>query len=159
MQKVSQKKSKQIVEKYELDNIDQLLLYHLTASPDTPLKELALLTGYSITGIRKRLKKPSLNKALSEVQQATDQALKALAHRAIRKISELIDTENKKIALEACKLALTQHTLRSPTEADQGIREVIYRTRFGENGQLISEKEEIPYEGPKNTLELLQGCT
>lgn len=146
----------QIYERYSLDNIDQILLRQLTEYPETTIAELATLIGYSDTGTRKRLAKPSFQKAIAEVQQTTDQALKGLAFYAIRKVRKLIDSLDDRVALEACKLALNQYANR--TESESTATEIIYKVRFGENGQIISDREEI-HEGPKNTLELLNRQT
>lgn len=67
---------------------------------------------------------------------------------------KLIDSKDERGSLEACRLALTQHANRGSVEVTA--KEIIYKTRFGENGQIISDREEI-HEGPKNTLELLAG--
>ena len=148
------KNHSQVFERYHLDAVDQALLRQLTEFPETTIQDLAALVGYSPGGIKKRLKRPALRKAIAEVQQSTNEALKSLAHLSIKRLKGLVSSKDEKIALNACKVALEQFS-NATTSKDQEYQEVIYRSRFGEQGQLISEKEGVPVNGPKNTLELL----
>lgn len=144
MPKVSNGKSDKanIVEKYELDNIDQLLLRQLTEFPDTSASELARLINYSHTGTKKRLQKPALKKAVAEAQGSTDEHLQRAAHQAARKLSELINSDDPKISLKGCELALKLYNERMQGH-DISPTEIIFKTRIGESGQLIQEVQEI----------------
>ena len=101
--------------------------------------------------------KTSFKKAFAEITQTTDEVLKALALTAIHKLRSLLQSKDEKMVLEACKLALVQHANCIQVEVSK-VQEVIYGARFGEDGAIISSKEEVEASTtPRNTLELLQG--
>ena len=107
------KRHETIAEKYRLDNIDQLLIRHLSEYPESTIQDLAALISYSRTGTRKRLDKPALKRALSEVQQTTDEKLKKVSHTAIKRLTELIVSGDERIALDACKTVLALNSTRN----------------------------------------------
>ncbi len=139
MQKVDEIKSS-IVEKYELDNIDQLLLKHLAKFPDTTVSEMARLIDYSPTGTQKRLQKTAFKKALAELQESTDDALQKIAHRAINKLSTLIESEEQRVALKACEVTLTHYFNQKRLAHGLHVGDITFTTRIGEDGVIMREE-------------------
>ncbi len=133
------KKNETIAEKYRLDNIDQLLIRHLAEYPECTIQDLAALIRYSKTGTRKRLDKPALRKALSEIQQSTDEKLKRVSHTAIKRLTELIASGDERIALDACKTVLGLNSSRNAGSEGVTTARVIYEVQFGRDGRLFSQ--------------------
>jgi len=135
----NRKKHESIAEKYRLDNIDQLLIRQLAEYPESTIQDLAALIGYSRTGTRKRLDKPAIKKALSEIQKTTDEKLKKVSHTAIKRLTELIASDDEKIALDACKTVLALNSTRSAVSEGTTTARVIYEVQFGRDGRLFSQ--------------------
>jgi hypothetical protein len=117
----AEKRKLAIVERYQLDSVDQSLLRQIVEYPESTVTELARLVDYSVPGIKKRLLKPSLKKAIAELQQTTDDALKGLAHLALRRFRELMLSADDKIALEACKSVMALHDARQGVKSGAGV--------------------------------------
>jgi DNA-binding Lrp family transcriptional regulator len=139
---------------YILDETDHKLLKHIIEFPQTSFKELGKIIGMSANGVRKRYKKPAFQKALEDIKSETWDLIRRAQNLAARRLMKLVQDSDKKVALRACELIMQPLLSKAEVEI-KNVQEVIYRTRFGEQGQLISEKEEIEAETPKNTLELL----
>ena len=135
-----EKRKLAVVERYQLDAIDQALLRQIVEYPESTVTELASLVNYSTTGVKKRLQKPSLRKAIAELQQTTDEALKGLAYLALKRFRELMMSQDEKVALDACKSIMALH------DARQGVKNpaatsarIIYEVQFGQDGRLFKQ--------------------
>ncbi len=132
-------KHESIAEKYRLDSIDQILIRHLSEYPESTIQDLAVLINYSRTGTRKRLDRPAIKKALSEIHQTTDEKLKKVSHTAIKRLNELIASGDERIALDACKTVLGLNSTRSAVSEGATTARVIYEVQFGRDGRLFSQ--------------------
>ncbi len=126
-----------LFEKYQLDNIDQLLLKHLARFPDTTTSELARLVGYSPTGTQKRLQKPAFKKALAELQEATDSALERIARRAINKLETLLDSDEQKVTLKACEITLAHYFNLKRLTKGVPLADITFTTQIGDDGTIL----------------------
>lgn len=154
-------KRKQVaIEKYALDSVDQVLLRQLTEYPESTSSELATLIGYSVTGTKKRLQKPALRKALAEVQQTTDEALKGLAHLALKRLRELMLSADDKVSLDACKSVMALHDSRHVTKHPQTgtTARLIYEVQFGQDGRLFKQVTEMTDENQYPTTLDIAKC-
>lgn len=137
-----------------LDDIDHKLLAHLDKKPNAPLKELGELVGMSVNGVAKRYRKPNFLAALEEINKTTWDLILRAKKVAARNLLKMAASNDPKIAIDACKI-LFGPTLQDTNINVNTVKEVIYRTRFGEAGQLVQDKEEI-LDDPKDTIELLE---
>ncbi len=139
----------------ELDEIDNQLLGYLDKNPGATYEELGQHVGMSKFGVSKRYKKPHFQAALAEISKSTWDLILRAKKTSARNLLKLAGSKDPRIAMDAAKL-LFGPTLQDTNINVREIKEVIYRTKFGESGELLQETEEI-LEDPKNALELLSG--
>ncbi len=139
---------------FELDAIDHKMLKHIMEYPETTNVQLAAVAGIAESTVRLRYKKPAFQNALKDLRASTWDLIERAQNMAIRKLMKLIQDPDKRIALEAAKYVLKPKLDQAPVQINQ-LQEIIYRTRFGEDGAIISDRVEIEATTPKNSLELL----
>lgn len=154
LQKVNESKPK-ILDKYHLDNVDQLLLKQMVEFPESSLRELASVVNYSVPGVRNRLLKPAFKKALSELQQTTEESLRGLAHYAIKKLKHLMDSDDERVSLDACKTVWTAY--QNISDSNANMTRISYEVQFGTQGQLFKniKAEEQKHESLISTKDLI----
>lgn len=127
----------QVVNQHCLDAIDQTLLRQVSRTPDASLSDLSVLVNLSITAVKKRMAKQRFRNALTEVLKTTDQRLQGLAHAALDRLRELMNSGDERIVLaSSCKILDIFHSRR--TEIAQPC-DRIHRVQFGPDGQIYQE--------------------
>lgn len=119
-----------------LDVVDKQILGLVSQYPSINLTELGKACGMTPSTVSRRMKKPAFREAYDRLTGSTMELLEQNARRAHRRLGALIQHEDKKIALEACKLTLqTYHAQRSLVIETKPT--VIYKTTVEADGSLI----------------------
>ena len=137
----------------QLDLIDHRMLAELDRNPGISYRELGELVGMSEAGVRKRYGKPRFRLALEELKRSTWDLIQRAKQVSARRLMSLANDKDPNIALRAAQL-LFGPTLQDTNVNVKTISEIIYQTKFGDDGQIINEVKEVS-EAPKNTLELI----
>lgn len=124
---------------WELDSIDNLLLKHLIKYPAATNQSLGDLVGLGERAIRARRSKPEFERAFMELTASTQTHLKEAARRAASRLKRLVDDDDKDIAMQAMKLALSNH-LGNKQQVDVTLApKIVYRTSVQVDGSLLQE--------------------
>lgn len=148
------KQQEEIKSRYELDNIDMLMLKHLSKYPTTTATELSAIVGLQRSAVSKRLAKPAFKRALDDVMADTKEVMKRNALAAARRLGKLINSKDDSTALNAIKVALTPFVQKM--FADEGVNVVpmirTYETTVAVDGTLVQKmiEAEIERDGTKN---------
>jgi hypothetical protein len=121
---------------YELDQTDRAILKHLVDYPLIKNTELGKKVGLSANTISKRRKKPAFIKAFADLQSTTDDLLERAQKMAARRLLTFIKDPDKKFALDAMKVALSQRAQKKEVEVKENI---VFQTKVGSQGQLMQE--------------------
>jgi hypothetical protein len=124
---------------YALDAVDQKIIKLLIRFPKITQYAVAKEIDMSMGQTRKRINKPAVQEALTELAKNAMDQIKDVQADAMRTLRDLLRSKNETIKLQAVKLALA-----SVFDAQDSGNEmtVTYRVRFGEQGQMYREKLE-----------------
>lgn len=125
---------------FEIDEKDRRMLQVLVDHPDISNISMSKLVGMSPTTISRRKSKPAFVKAYRDLMATTDDLMKRAQKMAARRLLQFIKDPDKKIALEAMKMALSPLMNKHSLEIKE---EVIFQTRIGTQGQLMQEVIEV----------------
>lgn len=125
---------------FEIDARDRMILQILVDHPDSTNNEIGKAIGVSNAAISKRRNKPAFKKAYADLMSTTDDLMARAQKMSARRLLTLIKDADKKIALEAMKLALSP--LMNKHQVDIH-KEIIFQTRIGTQGQLMQEVIEV----------------
>ena len=137
----------------ELDMIDHKLLAELDRNPGISYKDLGALVGMSESGVRKRYGKPRFRAALAELKRSTWDLIQRAKQVSARRLMGLANDKDPNIALRAAQL-LFGPTLQDTNVNVKTISEIIYQTKFGDDGQIITDVKEVS-DAPKDTTQLI----
>jgi hypothetical protein len=138
MQKLENKKLYEVVNRWELDNLDRQILKHLAAYPTTKLKDLGKIIGFSASQVKRRIGRPAFQRALDEINATTEKHLQEAARRAAIKLKKWVDSDDPEIAEPYIKMALSPYLNRSTV--DLRVEPVVrYKTMITNEGHLIQE--------------------
>lgn len=98
---------KRVCDEMDLDIIDKEILKMKSLDPLLTTRQIAIKLGVHQATIAYRLKKPRFRQVWDSIMETTTQAMERNARRAARRLMELIDHKNPRIALDAIKLALS----------------------------------------------------
>lgn len=140
---------------YELDEVDHKLLRHIMEYPQDSLSALGKVVGMNKTSVHARYKKPAFQRALAEMRAETWDIIKRGQNAAARALLKLAtNSKDEKVRLDAAKTLLGP-ILNKGELTVHNVQEIIHRTRFGEQGEMISDSITVEKTTPKNTIELL----
>ncbi len=91
----------------KIDQIDKALIQQMINFPNKKDKDLCISVGISKDEYTKRINSHDFKFALGEASKTYDQQLDDLKTTAIRKLKQLVNDDDKKIAIEAIKAVLT----------------------------------------------------
>jgi len=138
---------------YELDVVDKQILRLISQDMMLTCREIASKVGMSYPAVSKRMKKRGFVLAYENLTQTTAQIMEANAKKAARRLGRLIDDEEKKIALEASKIALSPYLNQHHHTVTQ-TNVMVYRTTVQPDGSLLQAVTEAEYsEIPHGTLQ------
>jgi len=142
------KQQEELKARYELDNIDMMILKHLSKFPTTTATELAVIVGLQRPAVSKRMAKPAFKRALDEILADTKQVMQRNALAAAKRLSKLIQSEDTSVALNAIKIALTPFVQKMLAEETQAVVPVIrtYETTVAPDGSLVQKMIEAEIE-------------
>ena len=129
---------------YEIDRLDRSILQLFVDHPIIKNAEVARKLGISLSTITLRKSKPAYKKAYSDLMSTSDELLERAQKMAARRLLNFIKDPDKKFAMDAMKLALSQRAQKREVEVKE---EIIFQTRVGNQGQLMQEL--ISIEPPK----------
>jgi predicted transglutaminase-like protease len=132
-----------------IDIMDQKILQIMIDHPEISMKAIAKSLGIVENTIYNRSQKPGFIKAKRDLSASTDDLLKRAQRIAARRLLTLIKSKDDKIALEAIKIALAP--LNNKKHIEQKT-EVIFQTRIGSQGQLMSEMIDVSKNRKEDTL-------
>lgn len=116
-----------ILEKYELTEIDKKAIQYKLQYPEITHEELALLLDSARQYITKCLNKPVVKKALAELEDNFGANWKARIiagkEKASKKLLKLIDSSNPAVSIRACEniLQLDKHDLTDQDDTDNSV--------------------------------------
>jgi hypothetical protein len=125
---------------FELDPTDRQILKCLVDFPLTNNVEIGKKIGVHPNTVSNRRKKPAFVKAYADLNSTTDDLLERAQKMAARRLLSFIKDPDKKFALDAMKVALSQ---RSQKKEIQVKEEIVFQTRVGSQGQLMQEVIEV----------------
>jgi hypothetical protein len=141
------KQSHSLANRYELDNIDMALLRHLSKFPDTPHAHLAKLVGIQRGAVSKRMKKEAFKRAWDEVLADTKDIMQKNARLAAKRLTQLIQSDDKTVAINAIKIALTPWMQQYMAQnQDSGSSVKVYETTVAVDGTLVQKVIELEAE-------------
>jgi DNA-binding Lrp family transcriptional regulator len=166
---------KEIAEGFQSLPVDEKILAFLYKYPDATVRQIAAVVGVSKTVVHRRMKKPSFKRAYKEMKADVLMLMGRAKIMAMRRIMELIKSEDENIALRA-SLGVLQGELQGESLArfaEVG-GNITYAVQFGESGQVFNKMIRVPSGTnvekvieanvvdtkdvlPQNTLELLKG--
>lgn len=121
---------------YELDVIDRQILTLISQDIMLTSRTIAEKIGMSYTAVSKRMKKRGFVLAYENLTQTTAQIMEANAKKAARRLGKLIEDDEKKIALEATKLALSPYLNQHHHTVTQA-NVMVYKTTVQPDGSLL----------------------
>jgi hypothetical protein len=154
--RVGDEKYPKFADPYVLDELDKAIIKHVIDFPWEKKHAIAAKFKLSSKQLYLRLKKPAMKKAFDDLFQKTLEIIEKNNNLAFRRLARLINDPDPWVALKAIELQLRPFLNQSKLEIKQ-VQEVIYRARFGDDGAIVTDKEEIADTTPKNTLELIAG--
>jgi hypothetical protein len=139
---------------YELDEIDKKIIQLSIKYPGINKTEMMRAIGPAITHqthLQNRLDKPALKKALSEQLMKIPELTTKAQELALKRIIQMIQGSNDKMALEAAKVVLfplfTSNRLGGPVNLPEGSERIVFQTRIGDGGEvqreMIVEAEDV----------------
>jgi hypothetical protein len=142
------KQQEELKSRYELDNIDMLMLKHLSKFPATNATELAGIVGLQRSAVSKRMAKPAFKRALDDALATTKDVMQRNALLAARRLTKLIQSEDTTVAINAIKIALTPFVQKMLAEETQAVVPVIrtYETTVAPDGSLVQKMIEAEIE-------------
>ena len=121
---------------FEIDARDRGILQLLVDHPTMTSNEIGKALGISQPAISKRRNKPAFKKAYADLMSTTDELMARAQKMSARRLLTMIKDPDKKIALEAMKLALGPLSNKHDVNIKE---EIIFQTRIGTQGQLMQE--------------------
>jgi uncharacterized protein YaiI (UPF0178 family) len=121
---------------YELDVVDKQILNLLSQDLMLTTRDIAAKVGMTYPSIAKRMKKRGFILAYEHITQTTAQIMENNAKKAARRIGRFIEDDEKKIALEACKIALSPY-LNQHTHVVTQQNVMVYKTTVQPDGSLL----------------------
>ena len=135
---------------FEIDEKDRRILQILVDHPDMSNQAMSKLgISMSPATIGRRRAKPAFIKAYKDLMSTTDDLMKRAAKMAARRLLTMIKDPDKKIALEAMKMALSAQMNKHTVDIKE---EIIFQTRIGTQGQLMQEVIEVDNKHISDTL-------
>lgn len=125
---------------FEIDARDRAILQLLVDHPESTNNEIGKAIGVSAPAISKRRNKPAFKKAYADLLSTTDELMARAQKMSARRLLTMIKDPDKKIALEAMKLALGPLLNKHSVDIT---KEIIFQTRIGTQGQLMQEVIEV----------------
>jgi len=125
---------------FEIDPRDRRILQILVDHPDITSREIGNVIGISQAAVSKRRNKPAFKKAYADLMSTTDELMKRAQKMSARRLLTMIKDPDKKIALEAMKLALGPLANKHQVDIKE---EIVFQTRIGTQGQLMQEVKVI----------------
>lgn len=123
---------------YELDKTDERLVQLMIEYPAVTKTKLAEVLGVTRKTIHTRLRKPSVQRAFADLQKSGVELIKDVQSQGIRRLRQLIQSKDEKIALDAARFVLIPVFNQSSLSVTQ-VQEKVYRVQFGEGGQLFTD--------------------
>lgn len=96
--------------KYSLDAVDEEILRYLLKFNGIKPSEVSKAIGHPHALVRRRMKKPSLRNALKDLQLPLAGLLEDCARQAARRMRQLVNDPDKKIATANIRIALGPYT-------------------------------------------------
>lgn len=135
--------------KFQLEEIDKKILDLRIKYPTLLNKEIADVLEVTEAYVNQRILKPAMQRAMAEHSKTFFDQLSDLQMLAVKRLKQLVNDQDKNIALAAIKIAMApmtnQHTLNIRSNSND---KAMYEVRLGENGQILR--------GFKSTKELLE---
>ena len=138
---------------YELDEIDKKIIQLCIKYPGINKSEIVRVIGHPLTSnnIQNRLDKPAVKKAMSEQLMKIPELTTKAQELALKRIIQMIQGSNDKMALEAAKVVLfplfTSNRLGGPINVTQSPERIVFQTRIGDGGEvqreMIVEAEDV----------------
>ena len=125
---------------FEIDARDRRILQLLVDHPEMTNNELGKAIGIGTLSISRRRNKPAFKKAYADLMSTTDELMARAQKMAARRLLTMIKDPDKKIAMEAIKLALGPLTNKHQVDIKE---EIVFQTRIGTQGQLMQEVIEV----------------
>jgi hypothetical protein len=125
---------------FELDAIDRQILKTLVDYPLIKNTEIATKLSLHANTISKRRKKPAFIKAYEDLLSTTEDLLERAQKVAARRLLKFVTDPDKKFALDAMKVALSQRAQKKEVQVKE---EIVFQTRVGSQGQLMQEVIEV----------------
>jgi len=141
---------------YKLDTTDEKIIQINLEYPGIHIDTLATLLDIPKKEIRDRLKKPSVARAMADLQKGTIALITEIQTAALRRLRRLIASPDERIATSVAKFVL-QPIFNTANIAITNVSEKRYVVQFGEGGQMFTDTKIISGEDKKlTTLELLK---
>lgn len=137
--------------RFQLDEIDKKILDLRFKYPSLVSKDIADVLNVAESYVSNKLLKPAMQRAMQEHSKTFFDNLSDLQMLAVKRLKQLVNDQDKNIALSAIKIAMApminQHTVNVNNQGDKAL----YEVKLGENGQIIR--------GFKSTKDLLESET
>ena len=132
---------------YKLDMIDVELINHIVSYPRISHAELAKIVQLSKSSVSQRTKKPAFVKGLRDKLLTAKDLLPAAEDAAIRRLTEIVQTGNDRLAIEAAKVIMLPMLLRMKAEGARNptsvIEGIIFQTQIGPAGEILQTQKQI----------------
>lgn len=127
---------------WELDEVDREILKVMVDYPDISASDVAEAVNITPYQLKARQDRPSFRRAHEDLTATAEAYMKHVQASAVRKLHALVRDNDKKIALQAIKIALQPMLNKQEININQR-REIVFRTKIGESGQLLQEVIEV----------------
>lgn len=126
--------------KYNLDPIDRQILRLLIANPGIKNEEIAEIVGKSKETVGWRQRREAFKKAYSEQLMSAPELFQKAQELAIKKLIQLIQGSNEKLAFEAAKIFAFPLMQAQAAALTPKVEETItFKTRIGPAGEIIRQ--------------------
>lgn len=140
---------------YELDQTDERIIQLLIEYPNITKTKLGEVLGVTRKTIHCRLRKPSVQRAMTDLRKNGIELIKDVQTQGIRRLRQLIQSKDEKIALDAARFVLLPVFNQGNLTVSQ-VQERVFRVQFGEGGQLFTDVQMVDKEESKlKPLDLL----
>jgi hypothetical protein len=133
------------INEWSIDEIDKKIIQLSIKFPGIPKKDLlrALDEKIDERELKERLNRPAFKKALSEQLMRIPELTEKAQELAIRRIIQMIQGSNDKMALEAAKVILfplfASNRLGGPLARIEGTEKIVFQTRIGDGGEVVRD--------------------
>lgn len=130
---------------WTLDEIDKKIIQLSIKFPGIGNSEMlrALDAKIDLRELKARLNKPAFKKALSEQLMRIPDLTEKAQELALRRIIQIIQGSNDKMALEAAKVVLfplfASNRLGGDLARIEGTEKIVFQTRIGDGGEVVRD--------------------